>query len=88
MIRFKQLFYENTKKGLIEQILNANTVEEAEEAISKDFEYSYYYAIYVLKGRFEKGEEAISKDADYSYLYAIYFLTPEEVKDFKRKYNL
>jgi len=38
--------------------------------ISKNAEYSYLYAINVLKGRFEMGEKAISKDAEYSYCYA------------------
>jgi hypothetical protein len=70
MIRFKQLFYENTE----EQILNANTLEEAEEVISKDADYSYLYARDILEGRFEKGEEAISKAPYYFYNYANYIL--------------
>ena len=45
-----------------------------ETEISKDAEYSYYYAEDVLKGRFEIGEKAISKNASYSYLYAKYVL--------------
>ena len=49
-------------------------LRSAESAISKDAEYSYYYARFVLKGRFEKGENAISKDADYSCSYARYVL--------------
>jgi hypothetical protein len=31
---------------------------------------AYYYALQVLKGRFQDGEKAISTDAEYSYRYA------------------
>ena len=41
-----------------------------EEEISKSATCSYYYANYVLKGRFELGEKAISKSAMCSYYYA------------------
>ena len=41
-----------------------------EEAL-KSANYSYYYALIVLKGRFEKGEDIISKHPCYSYFYAL-----------------
>lgn len=41
-----------------------------ERLISKNSEYSYYYALEILKGRFELGENAISKDSEYSLFYA------------------
>jgi len=44
---------------------------ELEPAISKDAKYSYYYAFFVIKGRFILGEPAISKNAQYSYWYAL-----------------
>jgi len=43
---------------------------ELEPLISKDVFYSFYYALYVIKGRFILGEPLISKDAFYSYFYA------------------
>jgi len=43
---------------------------EGEEAIATSHEYSYDYAKFVLRGRFEQGEEAIATDAYYSYYYA------------------
>jgi len=45
-------------------------IPELELVISKDVFYSFYYALYVIKGRFILGEAAISKDAFYSYFYA------------------
>jgi len=41
-----------------------------ENVISRDPEASYFYALEVIKGRWEKGENGISKDLFYSYLYA------------------
>jgi len=49
-------------------------IPELEPAISKDAEYSYYYARDVIKGRFILGEAAISKDAYWSYWYARYVI--------------
>lgn len=40
-----------------------------EEIISKYDHYSYFYAKYVLKGRFELGEEVIIKKEHYLYYY-------------------
>ena len=40
-----------------------------EQEALKSARDSYYYALKVLKSRFEKGEDAISKDAYYSELY-------------------
>lgn len=44
---------------------------DLEQAISKNYIQSYYYAIYVLKGRFELGEDVISQNSNYSYRYAL-----------------
>jgi len=44
---------------------------ELEPLISKDVFYSFYYAFYVIKGRFILAEPAISQDAFYSFHYAI-----------------
>ena len=41
-----------------------------ESIIATDFEYSYYYAYYVLEGRFEKGEPVIATNGESSYDYA------------------
>jgi len=46
-------------------------IPELEPTISKNAEYSYYYAKDVIKDRFILGEAAISKDAYWSYCYAI-----------------
>ena len=54
-----------------------NTPEELrkrEKYIATDAKYSYWYAMYVLKGPFPAGELAISKDAWYAYWYARYIL--------------
>jgi len=45
-------------------------IPELEGIVLKDVFYSYWYALYVIKGRWELGEPAISKDAGYSYFYA------------------
>ena len=45
-----------------------------EEIIATDADFSYEYAIDVLKGRFELGETTISTNAYYSYHYAKYIL--------------
>jgi len=49
-------------------------IPKLEPIISKDTHYSYYYALHVIKGKFELGEPAISKDAGYSYYYARYVI--------------
>jgi lambda repressor-like predicted transcriptional regulator len=41
-----------------------------EEIISKNAQYSYRYAFYIIKGPWPKGEEIISKNAHYAYAYA------------------
>ena len=46
------------------------TLKLGVEVISKDAEYSYYYARNVLRGRFELGETTISKDSLCSVEYA------------------
>lgn len=43
---------------------------EGEEAIATSHKYSYEYAKWVLRGRFEKGEAAIGTEPYYSYYYA------------------
>jgi len=45
-------------------------IPKLEPIISKDAGYSYYYAINIIKGRWELGEPTISKDVYYSYIYA------------------
>lgn len=45
--------------------------QEEIKAISKNAQYSYIYAVDILKGRFKLGEKAISKNAEHSYLYAL-----------------
>lgn len=49
--------------------------KQLEKIISKDAEYSLYYAK-VLKNRFELGEPAIATNANYSYYYCIDVLKP------------
>ena len=43
---------------------------ELEPIIITDPEYSYFYAINIIKGPFKKGEDIISKDSTRSYQYA------------------
>jgi lambda repressor-like predicted transcriptional regulator len=43
---------------------------EGEAAISKDAEYAYKYAKYVIEGRWPEGEATITKDVEAAYLYA------------------
>jgi len=45
-------------------------IPKLEPTISKDAFSSFYYALNVIKGKWEKGEETISKDAHWSYCYA------------------
>ena len=47
---------------------------EGEDAISKSSEYSYLYALDVIKGRWEPGEDAIMKDSGRAVSYAHHFL--------------
>jgi len=42
-----------------------------ENIISREAEASYFYALELIKGRWEKGEKSICKDLSFSYLYAI-----------------
>ena len=49
---------------------NPGELKKRESAIAKNTLYSYLYAEYIIKKRFELGEPAIAKDADYSYWYA------------------
>ena len=94
MIRFKQLFYESLFE-LIKKIQNAQTLEEAEEYISKDGWWSYKYAKDVIKGRFEKGEEAIARDSyednnlidDYLYGVLLKYGLEEAANEFYKKYG-
>ena len=58
-------------------------LRSAESAISKDAESSYYYALNILKGRFEKGENIISKDTECSELYKEYIIKIEFEKETK-----
>ena len=53
---------------------NPEELKKREGAIATSAEYSYRYANYVLKGRFELGEEIIATDVHYSYFYAYYVL--------------
>jgi len=48
---------------------------EAEDTIARTEKYSYYYAKYVLKGRFEKGEAAISRSPSHTGAYVSWVLT-------------
>jgi len=58
----EQAYYKAKKSG--------KRMPELELTISKDAQYSYFYARDVIKGRWELAEPAISKDALYSYYYA------------------
>jgi len=49
-------------------------IPKLEPVISKDAFYSYCYAKYVIKGKWELGEPAISQDACCSCLYAKYII--------------
>ena len=53
---------------------NPEELKKREGAIAKSAKYSYLYALYVLRNRFEAGEKAITTDAWYSYKYALYVL--------------
>ena len=56
-------FWEKYKK-------NKEELKKREKYIAKSTQYSYYYALDVLKGPFPTGEEAIAKNAGYAYDYA------------------
>jgi len=45
-------------------------IPKLEPTIIKNAQYSYYYALYVIKGKWELAEPTISKNAYYSYHYA------------------
>ena len=49
---------------------NPEELKKREGAIAKSAKYSYLYALYVLRNRFEAGEKAIATDAWYSFMYA------------------
>jgi hypothetical protein len=51
--------------------LNKRIIPELEPAIAKDAYYSYLYANYIIKGRFELGEPAIAMNPEHSCYYAI-----------------
>ena len=53
---------------------NPEELKKREGAIAKSAKYSYYYALNVLKTRFEAGEKAIATDVYYSYYYALKIL--------------
>jgi len=53
---------------------NMNEIDTKEEEALKSAKDSYFYALDILKGRFEKGENIISEDAGYSCDYARYIL--------------
>ncbi|MEM4460769.1 MAG: hypothetical protein QXY70_01365 [Nanopusillaceae archaeon] len=59
------LIYEYARK-----VVEGKVDDELEDIIAQDPEYSFYYALNVLKGPFLKGEDVIAKDPQYSYLYA------------------
>jgi len=43
---------------------------ELESIIANDPDYSYYYALHIIKGRFIEGERSITTDLICSYRYA------------------
>ena len=49
---------------------NPEELKKRERAISMSAKYSYFYALNVLKTRFEAGEKSIATDAWCSYRYA------------------
>ena len=49
---------------------NPEELKKREGAVAKSAEYSYLYAVKVLKTRFEAGEKAMATDAWVSYRYA------------------
>lgn len=69
--RFLNIFYENTGVDDLKQlIINASTVEEAEDLIAKDGRLSFIYAKEIKKSRFPKGETAIAEDPKRALEYA------------------
>jgi hypothetical protein len=51
-----------------------------ENIISTDANYSYLYALHVIKGKWRKGENAIITSPYYSYLYALYIVKGKWIK--------
>ena len=49
---------------------NLEELKKREKLWARDPETAYYYALEILKGRFELSEKTIAKNAQYSYLYA------------------
>jgi hypothetical protein len=47
---------------------------ELEKLIATDPNYSYLYAVNIIKEPWEKGEKSISKDPYCSYLYTLYVI--------------
>ena len=44
--------------------------KKLEKIIIEDPQWSYFYALNVIKGRWDEGEDTISKDPKWSYYYA------------------
>lgn len=44
-------------------------IQQEYKTIAKNATYSYYYALYVIKGPWKPGEDAIVKDAYWSNKY-------------------
>lgn len=55
---------------LYQQCLETGPNKIAEKYIATDASRSYFYAVHILKGRFELGEKAIALNSYYSYMYA------------------
>jgi len=58
------------KQAYYKAIESEKRMPKLELIISKNAYWSFLYALYVIKGRWELGEPVISKNAEYSYFYA------------------
>ena len=60
---------------------NHELKEQYEFIIKKDPRYAYYYAQYVIQGRWQEAEEYIKKDPYYAYGYAYEVIKDENFWD-------
>ena len=63
---------------------NHDKLRELENLWTKSAEYSYRYALYILKDRFPQGEDVIATNAEFSYLYAAAVLKPRGIIGFPK----
>jgi hypothetical protein len=63
---------------------NHDKLRELEDTWTKSAQYSYWYALYILKDRFPQGEDVIATDARYSCWYAEHVLKPLGIRGFPK----